>query len=111
MPGDCRSPACIYIQAQHHVPLKNAGANGFYSPDASAIQLPSPQMLTEYRKLIGGAKIGSVTLDEKTATVFTQFRHFRDRALTRHLVHPRGLCKGTAGWQHEGCWEGRRCHV
>ncbi|KAJ2916057.1 hypothetical protein MD484_g4390, partial [Candolleomyces efflorescens] len=40
---------------------------GLYAQDGHRIRLPSPELLSEFRKLIGGAKIASVTLDGTTA--------------------------------------------
>lgn len=49
--------------------MQGAAEAGLYIADNRPVRLPSPQALSEYRKLIGGAKIANVTLDERTANV------------------------------------------
>jgi len=51
------------------VPLVPQEGGVLYAPDGSSIRLPSPEVLSEFRKLIGGAKIAITTLDDDTARV------------------------------------------
>ncbi|TEB36041.1 hypothetical protein FA13DRAFT_1762243 [Coprinellus micaceus] len=56
-----------FFQTQLQIPVQGAAEAGLYIADNRPVRLPSPQALSEYRKLIGGAKIANVTLDERTA--------------------------------------------
>ncbi|RXW24142.1 hypothetical protein EST38_g1703 [Candolleomyces aberdarensis] len=52
----------VPVQAQ-----TEENGEGLYAADDHSIRFPSPELLSEFRKLIGGAKIASVTLDGTTA--------------------------------------------
>ncbi|KAJ3539106.1 hypothetical protein NMY22_g4880 [Coprinellus aureogranulatus] len=57
-----------FFKTQLDIPLQGTANPGLYIADNAQVQTPSPQVLSEFRKLIGGAKIANVTLDERTAT-------------------------------------------
>ncbi|KAJ7684781.1 hypothetical protein DFH06DRAFT_1027944, partial [Mycena polygramma] len=55
-----------FFQTHINVPLKPVKSSELYKP-ADKVQLPSPEKLAMFRDLVGGAKMGSVTIGDTVA--------------------------------------------